>query len=117
MILSACSPSILASSAPIALGSRPTIIANLPSHEDAPDIAARMAAAGVNTVRCHHLDTANWPRGIWNASDGKDISGEALDRLDYFINQLAKHGILINMNLHVGRKHSRYLGLPDPGTN
>ena len=86
--------------------------ANLPTHEDAPFVAARLAAVGVNTVRCHHLDTSRWPRGIWNAADGKDISPEALDRLDFFINQLALHGICVNLNLHVGRAHSEYLGLP-----
>ena len=87
--------------------------ANLPTHEDAPFVAARLAAAGVNTVRCHHLDTSRWPRGIWNAADGKDIEREALDRLDFFINQLALHGICVNLNLHVGREHSEYVGLPD----
>jgi hypothetical protein len=86
--------------------------ANLPTHEDAPVVAARLAAAGVNAVRCHHLDTSWWPRGIWDAADGKDISPEALDRLDFFINQLALHGIFIDLNLHVGRAHSEYLGLP-----
>ena len=86
--------------------------ANLPTHEDAPFVAARLAAAGVNTVRCHHLDTSRWPRGIWNAADGKDIAPEALDRLDFFINQLALHGIFVNLNLHVGRAHSEYIGLP-----
>ncbi|MCP4262194.1 MAG: hypothetical protein GY774_32530 [Planctomycetes bacterium] len=86
--------------------------ANLPSHEDAPFIAARLAAAGVNSVRCHHMDTARWPRGLWNAEDGKTISPEALDRLDFFIDQLARHGIFVNINLHVGRAHSEYLGLP-----
>ncbi|MBN2593834.1 MAG: carbohydrate binding domain-containing protein [Sedimentisphaerales bacterium] len=86
--------------------------ANLPTHEDAPYIAARMAAAGVNTVRCHHLDTSRWPRGIWNATNGKDIEPEALDRLDFFVNQLALHGIFVNINLHVGREHSEYIGLP-----
>ncbi len=87
--------------------------ANLPTHEDAPFVAARMAAAGVNTVRCHHLDTSRWPQGIWNAADGKNIAPEALDRLDFFINQLALHGIFVNLNLHVGREHSEYLGLPE----
>ena len=86
--------------------------ANLPKHTDAPFIAARLAAAGVNTIRCHHMDTARWPRGLWNAKDGKTISSEALDRLDYFINQLARYGICVNINLHVGRAHSEYLGLP-----
>jgi hypothetical protein len=86
--------------------------ANMPSHEDAPYIAARLAAAGVNSVRCHHMDTARWPRGLWNAEDGKTISPEALDRLDFFIDQLARHGICVNINLHVGRAHSEYLDLP-----
>ncbi|MHC4204953.1 MAG: carbohydrate binding domain-containing protein [Planctomycetota bacterium] len=86
--------------------------ANLPTHEDAPFIAARMAAAGVNTVRCHHLDTSRWPRGLWNSRDGKTVEPEALDRLDFFIKQLALHGIFVNLNLHVGRAHSEYIGLP-----
>jgi len=86
--------------------------ANLPTHEDAPYIAARLAEAGVNAVRCHHMDSARWPRGLWNAQDGKTIAPEALDRLDFFIDQLARRGIFININLHVGRAHSEYLGLP-----
>ncbi|MHC4110488.1 MAG: carbohydrate binding domain-containing protein [Planctomycetota bacterium] len=86
--------------------------ANLPKQEDAPYIAARLAATGVNAVRCHHMDTARWPRGLWNAKDGKTIEPEALERLDYFIDQLARHGIYVNINLHVGRVHSQYLDLP-----
>jgi len=86
--------------------------ANLPRREDAPYVAARLAAAGVNTVRCHHMDSARWPRGLWNARDGKTITPEALDRLDYFIDQLARRGICVNINLHVGRVHSQFLGLP-----
>ncbi len=91
--------------------------ANLPTHKDAPHVAARLAAAGVNAVRCHHLDTSQWPRGIWNAQNGKTIAPEALDRLDFFIDQLARQGICVNINLHVGRAHSRYLGLPETGTD
>jgi len=86
--------------------------ANLPKHEDAHHIAARLAAAGVNAIRCHHMDTARFPRGLWNAKDGKTIDPEALERLDYFIDQLARHGICVNINLHVGRVHSQFLGLP-----
>ena len=86
--------------------------ANLPKQEDAPYIAARLAAAGVNAIRCHHMDTARWPRGLWNAKDGKTIEPEALERLDYFIDQLARCGICVNINLHVGRVHSQFLGLP-----
>ena len=87
--------------------------ANLPKHEDAPYIAARLAAAGVNAVRCHHMDTARWPRGLWNSKDGRTIEPEALERLDYFIDQLARRGICVNINLHVGRAHSQFLGIPE----
>ncbi len=87
--------------------------ANFPTHEDAPKVAARLAAAGVNSVRLHHMDTARWPRGIWNAQDGRTLEPEALDRLDFFINELARCGLWVNVNLHVGYKHSEVLGLPE----
>lgn len=87
--------------------------ANFPSHAHAPRIAARLAAAGVNTVRCHHMDTASWPRGIWDPQKPGTLSAEAMDRLDYFIQALAQQGIWVNLNLHVGHAHSRTLELPD----
>jgi len=90
--------------------------ANFPDKADAPLIARRLARAGVNTVRCHHMDTANWPRGLWNPDHPTQLHPEALDRLDFFINELAKVGIYVNINLHVGRSHSRYLNLPAPNT-
>jgi len=86
--------------------------ANFPTHEDAEKVAARLAAHGVNSVRCHHMDTSNWPDGIWDAEEPGRLSPEALDRLDYFIDQLARHGIYANLNLHVGCEHSKRLGLP-----
>ncbi len=89
--------------------------ANFPTHEDAPQVAERLAAAGVNVARLHHMDSANWPSGIWDPNTGQNIYPEALDRLGFFIDQLALHGIYVNMNLHVGRKHSQYRGLPDSG--
>jgi hypothetical protein len=88
--------------------------ANFPTHEDAAAVATRLAAAGVNSVRCHHMDTSPWPNGIWNPQDKRTLAPEALDRLDYFINELAKRGIFANINLHVGRAHSEYLDLPKP---
>ena len=89
--------------------------ANWPSHEDAEHIARRLAAAGVNSIRCHHMDTSLYPRGLWQ-KDGKTLEPAALERLDYFIDQLARQGIYINLNLHVGHPHSQYLGLPKPNT-
>ncbi|MBN1844603.1 MAG: carbohydrate binding domain-containing protein [Sedimentisphaerales bacterium] len=91
--------------------------ANFPQKQDAAAVAERLAGAGVNAVRCHHMDSARWPRGIWNGQDGKTIEPEALERLDYFINELAARGIYVNLNLHVGREHSQYLGLPASNHN
>jgi len=85
--------------------------ANFPTHEDAPKVAARLAAAGVNSVRLHHMDTSRWPAGIWSR-DGRTLEPQALDRLDFFIQELAQRGVFINVNLHVGHKHSEVLGLP-----
>ena len=87
-----------------------------PEPDEAERIARRMAAAGVNSVRFHHMDTSAWPRGILDPKDKTRLYPEALERLDYFIDQLARHGIRANLNLHVGRSASRALGLPDPGT-
>jgi hypothetical protein len=90
--------------------------ANFPSYSDAKQIAERLAKAGINAVRLHHMDTANWPRGIWNA-DGNTLCPEAIDRLDYFIDQLARNGIYVDLNLHVGREHSKTIGLPQSPEN
>lgn len=84
-----------------------------PSHAEAEEIAARLAASGVNGVRFHHMDAHPFPDGIWDPSDSRRLSPEALDRLDYFIDQLARHGIYANLNLHVSRSHARVLGLPE----
>ncbi len=86
--------------------------ANIPEAKLAPVIAERLAAAGVNGVRLHHLDTSRWPRGIWNAKDGRTIEPRALARLDRFVHELAQRGVRVNLNLHVGKEHSRDLDLP-----
>ncbi len=86
--------------------------ANFPTHIDAGRIARRLASFGVNSVRFHHMDTSKWPSGIWDAS-GKELEPEALDRLDYFIDQLAECGIYANINLHVGKAHSKDLAIPN----
>ncbi|MDD5327331.1 MAG: carbohydrate binding domain-containing protein [Phycisphaerae bacterium] len=90
---------------------------NFPSHSDAAVSAERLASAGINSVRCHHMDTSNYPSGLWNPTNGQTIYPEAMERLDYYINELAQRGIYTNLNLHVGRAHSQYLGLPTPNTD
>jgi len=89
--------------------------ANFPTRGDAERVAGRLAQAGINSVRLHHMDMAAFPRGIWDRRDPTKLSEEALDRLDFFLDQLARRGIGINVNLHVSRTHSQVLGLPREG--
>jgi hypothetical protein len=90
--------------------------ASFPTHADAELMAARLAAGGVNSVRFHHMDTQAYPGGILDPKDPLKLSAEALERLDYLIDQLARRGIYANINLHVGREPSAALGLPKPRT-
>ena len=78
--------------------------ANFPRKEDAEKIAARMAKFGINCVRFHHMDMMNAPGGIF-AKDGATLDPGQLDRLDYFIAQLAARGIYSDLNLHVSRTY------------
>jgi hypothetical protein len=90
--------------------------ANFPTHDEADRMAERMAQAGINGVRLHHMDTDVYPNGILDPAHPLQLHPEACERLDYFIARLADRGIYVNLNLHVGRAASRHLGLPDPGT-
>ena len=91
-----------------------------PPHDVSERMARRMASLGINCVRFHHMDRAGYPRGIW---DAKGWSGfkhdrfhpEAVDRLDYLVAQLKKHGIYTNLNLHVSRGYNKADGFPQPG--
>ncbi|MDR3688400.1 MAG: carbohydrate binding domain-containing protein [Fimbriimonas sp.] len=88
--------------------------AALPSHSDAEQIAARMAKFGVNIVRFHIVDASRFPDGLL-ARDGKDtrhFDPEGLDRYDYFVAQLKKHGIYANLNLLNYRPIGSADGLP-----
>src|SRR4051812_31023516 len=78
-----------------------------PTHADADAVANRLAHFGVNCVRFHHMDHFAWPRGIFADENMESLSPEALDRLDYFIAALKKHGIHANLNLHVSRDWAR----------
>lgn len=79
--------------------------ADFPTHEDAEKVAAHLAKLGVNGVRMHHHDTASAPRGVWGPVIGgrRTLDSDMLDRQDYLLDQLNRHGIYANLNLHVGR--------------
>lgn len=82
--------------------------AAFPSKTDAPKIAARLHKYGVNLVRLHHLD-AQWATPNVFNSKGRytkttTLDPQSVDRLEFFIAQLKKNGIYVDMNLHVSRE-------------
>jgi hypothetical protein len=75
----------------------------IPAKEDAPLWAATLARYGVNSVRFQFLDL-QVPRGLIKSGDNtRSLDPEQLDREDFFIAELEKHGIYIDFNLLVGR--------------
>ena len=91
--------------------------ADYPSHEDAAAVAAHMAKLGINAVRMHHHETGTPPRGLLSPpKDGKrELNPEMLERQDYFLDQLHRHGIYANLNLHVGRTFTEAEGFLSKG--
>lgn len=114
--------------------------ANLPPKDQAEAWAAAMARVGINCVRMHFLDLptrdpqktaaleAEWrkaedsgqrsrrrPVGLIDGTrdDNQAFDAEALDRLDYFVFQLKRHGIYTNLNLNVGMRYTAADGVPD----
>lgn len=89
-----------------------------PPHEVAERMARRLSTLGINCVRFHHMDSAGYPRGIWDAEGGwgdfehKGLHPEALERLDYLVAQLKRRGIYTNLNLHVSRTYGPADGWP-----
>lgn len=73
-----------------------------PDKELSPKIATRMKKFGYNVVRFHHMDMRATPSGIWK-ENLVEFSEEQVDKLDWFIFQLKKNGIYVNLNLHVSR--------------
>jgi hypothetical protein len=87
-----------------------TATACFPTHEVATRAAAHLRRMGVNLVRLHFMDKGTAPIGLL-LYKSDELDPRQLDRLDYFIAELAKNGIFVNINLHVGR---RYPGLEGP---
>ncbi len=85
--------------------------ANFPSHEDADQMAARLARFGINCVRLHYMDA---PYGNFreeklpgiiadDPATQRNLDPAQLERLDYLIAAFKKRGIYVNINLHVAR--------------
>lgn len=79
-----------------------------PSEADAELLARRLAKAGINIVRLHHLDNP-WGVGtggsLWPKEPGlhREFDGAQLDKLHRLIAILARHGIYSNLNLKVSK--------------
>lgn len=86
----------------------------LPPKADAPKIAARLAKMGINAVRLHHLQNGWDPEGtVWRADRMYlELSPDALDRLDFFVAELIKRGIYVNVNLQTARVYQEAMGFP-----
>ena len=90
-----------------------TSVSLFPTHAEAEQLAAHLAKMGVNVVRVHQEDNDNSP--LWDASvpGHQTFSADGLDRLDYLLYQLERHGIYLNLNLHVNREFTTADGFPD----
>ena len=86
-----------------------------PDHDTADQLAARLASLGINCIRFHHTDNQVAPRGIWKAGAAKknELDPGQLDRLDYFIAALKRHGIYADLNLHISRNYWEGEDFPD----
>jgi hypothetical protein len=84
-----------------------TATACLPTHEVATRAALHLRRLGVNVVRFHFMDKGPAPIGLLKAGGGRgpELDPAQLDRLDFFVAELAKNGIYANLNLHVGRRY------------
>jgi len=83
---------------------------NFPSHEHSEKLAERLEKTGLNLVRLHQLD-AEWSTpNIFQFTKGRlqdntmSLDSKSMDRLDYLIYCLKKHGIYIYMDLLTYRK-------------
>lgn len=90
-----------------------------PTHSEAEKVAKRLAQLGVNIVRFHHIQQTWDPDGMVWKKDKPNIEADPaqLDKLDYFVAQLKKNGIYINMNLQTTRTYQPEQGFPESVKN
>ncbi|HVU25017.1 MAG TPA: carbohydrate binding domain-containing protein [Opitutus sp.] len=88
------------------LGVDVTVESCFPSHDRAAAHAARLARFGFNAVRLHHMDASWDPNNVlidYSRGNSRSLSADRLERLHYFVAQLAAHGIYSDVNLLVSR--------------
>lgn len=86
----------------------------VPEKADADFWAAALARLGVNCVRLHNLDVRA-PKGLIAAgrTDTRQLDPVELDKFDYFLAALKRHGIYLDFNLNVGRSYLPGDQVPD----
>jgi len=86
----------------------------IPAKQDAAFWASTLARFGVNCVRFQFLDLKE-PRGLIDdrRADTRALDPAQLDREDFFIAELEKRGIYIDLNLLVGRPFDAADGVHD----
>jgi hypothetical protein len=93
-----------------------TSVGCFPDKAKAAGIAARMRKMGINLVRFHHADNPSWSGAnsslLLNNNDTRAINTVTQDKLEYFIAQLKRNGIYVNMNLNVSRTFKVGDGIP-----
>ncbi|HEX7632447.1 MAG TPA: hypothetical protein VF388_09955 [Lacunisphaera sp.] len=112
----------------------------LPPKDQAEAWAQALARVGVNCVRMHFLDLPARdpakavddeaqrrqaeavgqrfrvrPAGLidYRRNDNQGFDADAVDRLDYFVYQLKRHGVYVDLNLNVGMRYTPGDGVPD----
>ena len=92
-----------------------TFASCFPDHKAADQLAMRLASLGINCIRFHHMDNQVAPRGIWKPNTPKrnELDPDQMDRLDYFIAALKRHGVYADINLHVSREYWEGEDFPD----
>lgn len=99
------------------MGTNLTALSAFPTHIDAEKIAGRLAKAGFNIVRFHHLQNG-WDLdaggSIWKKGRSMiEVDPAQLDKLDYFVFALKKRGIYSNLNLQTTRDYLPEMGFPE----
>lgn len=84
-----------------------------PTREEAVAQATLLARLGFNAVRFHHMDSTWSVLFDKTRGDTRELSADALERLDFFIAELKKRGIYANINLNVGREFRAGDGVRD----
>ncbi|MCX6898315.1 MAG: hypothetical protein NT105_06400 [Verrucomicrobia bacterium] len=76
--------------------------AAFPEHEDATLIARRLASRGMNQVRIHLIDGGYAPHGLFDPEHKGELRmlPAQLEKLDFFIAELKKRGIYVELPVH-----------------